>query len=94
MSTTRPWGKFWTLWHSDSFWIKVLHVLPNQRTSIQTHSFRSELHIGKTITYVPKEKEHCLHSGWWLEFAWGCPFENDIVRISDKYGRTTPSDVV
>jgi hypothetical protein len=73
------------------WWLKIIKVGAGQRTSLQYHRRRSEVHIGLThwqFEYVPTETVHRLKAGLYLELAWGLRVvENDIVRLSDDYGR-------
>ncbi len=84
MKENRPWGWYRTLLKLPFLWIKILKVEEGQRTSLQSHENRAELHIA----LVPKRKKHRLYSGTYLEIAWGKPEEEDIVRYNDDYGRS------
>lgn len=89
-SEHRPWGAFWVLYESKRFWIKLIEVKPGQCTSLQYHHARRELHIGLDRwhwRYIGKKARHSMHEGMYLELAWGRPREEDIVRITDMYGR-------
>jgi hypothetical protein len=82
----RPWGWMVKLIDVGFFWLKFIRVL--ERTSLQYHWWRSELHIGTGgIRYVPAWETHRLTRGWYVEFAWGECEEFDISRIEDDYGR-------
>ena len=69
--------------HTKRFWCKFIRV--TGQTSYQSHHNRNELHIG--IAKVAKEQKHRLNPGWYIEFAWGKPEEDDIIRYEDNYGR-------
>ncbi len=87
---TRPWGKMWLLADHPGWWIKLIRVNKYERTSLQLHKRRKELHIGLSRwfwQYVPLMGIHDLRAGLYLEFAWGNVFETDIIRLQDKYGR-------
>jgi hypothetical protein len=86
-----PWGRMWLLWRCKRGWVKIIHVDPGERTSLQHHFLRSELHLGLTVwrcRIIEKGEEHRLRAGWYLEIAWGEEMlEDDIIRITDDYGR-------
>lgn len=75
------------LFDNGRFWVKILRVLPGQRTSLQRHYFRDELHIGRKIYLYRQLDIHRTYPGYWLELAWGFPYEDDIERVKDDYGR-------
>jgi len=79
----RPWGKMWKLIKTKKFWLKFIFV--RGRTSLQSHSERTEWHIG--IYKVSKNEKHRLNKGIYLELALGNPNEEDITRYEDDYGR-------
>lgn len=84
----RPWGWFLTLYSSPTMWIKLIRVGWTQRTSVQSHRERDEIHISlRGIVRVPRDEKHCLYNGTYLEIATGAPREEDIDRFDDKYGR-------
>lgn len=105
----RPWGRMWLLLSTPRLWVKVIEVDPGHCTSYQYHIFRKELHIsldGTTMPWrdlhdyvhaywriVPRFRAHRLATGRYLEIAWGQPDEDDIVRLSDNYGRATNTGV-
>lgn len=69
-------------------WIKIIRVELGERTSLQYHARRSELHLStEGIRYVPRKVLHRLYFGIYLELAWGCVSEHDIVRVQDDYDR-------
>lgn len=78
-----PWGRMWKLAEGKKFWIKILFV--RGRTSLQSHAEREEWHLG--FYRVKKGEKHRLQRGLFLELALGNPFEDDIVRHEDDYGR-------
>jgi hypothetical protein len=83
--------------------VKIIHVRRGQRTSLQYHARRSELHIGwevipwgqaygvdldrPVLRLVRPFKEHRMQGGTYIEIAWGRPREDDIVRVEDDYSR-------
>lgn len=93
----RPWGRMWLLWHTTRLWVKIIRVDEGHRTSLQSHKDRAELHIRLNagtdndfkVRKVPKYRMHRMGPGLYLEIAWGCPNEEDIVRYADDYDRET-----
>jgi hypothetical protein len=86
----RPWGRMWMLYQHPRLWVKLIHVRRGQRTSNQYHLERREFHYclsRLSWNYVPKRRLHRMRQGLYLEIAWGRPDEDDIVRMSDDYGR-------
>jgi hypothetical protein len=93
----RPWGRMWMVWQCRWLWIKIINVYPGQRTSSQYHQRRGEWHwrlswrLWRTdLSWCRVIKPNILHrmkAGWYIEIAWGRPDENDIIRLSDDYGR-------
>ena len=79
----KPWGKMWTLIRTKKFWSKFIAV--QSRTSLQSHSQRTEWHIG--IYRIPKNEKHRLLKGFYIELAFGNPKEEDIIRYEDDFGR-------
>lgn len=80
----------WMLWQTECQWLKLIHVKPYHRTSLQYHLRRSELHVSLDRwrwVKVPRFRYHRMNPGWYLEYAWGWPKEEDIVRRADDYGR-------
>ena len=71
------------LWHSKSFWVKFLRV--KGRTSLQSHSYRTEWHFG--LYKVNPGEKHRMQHGWFVEVAVGQPHEEDIIRYEDDYKR-------
>jgi len=89
MYDSRPWGWWLLLFWSPWLWLKLIRVRPGQRTSLQFHLHRAELHLGWWyLRYVPALESHRMTAGWYLELAWGCTDEADIVRLEDDYHRT------
>jgi hypothetical protein len=93
----RPWGRMWMVCQCKRAWVKIIHVYPGQRTSDQYHAKRSEWHwrLGwphmrgsMWCKVIRVGRLHRMSQGWYVEVAWGRPHENDIVRLSDDYGRT------
>jgi len=41
-TTIRPWGFFTNLYEGNNSLVKVIHVDPKQRLSVQSHNYRSE----------------------------------------------------
>lgn len=84
---TRPWGWYITLLESPlEWWVKFLNV--EGRTSLQVHRHRAEIHISKNgVKHVKRNEEHRLEKGRYIEIAYGFPYERDIVRLEDDYGR-------
>lgn len=71
-------------------WLKLIHVHPGQRTSLQYHNHRAEFHLRLNDVRWARYKvrrQHRMTPGWYLELAWGHPHEADNVRLSDDYGR-------
>jgi len=85
MIEKRPWGWFFTALKLPSFWIKLIRVKPEHRTSLQSHSQRSEIHI--SCNFFGSGMKHRMGPGWYIELAFGRPKENDITRYEDDYGR-------
>jgi D-beta-D-heptose 7-phosphate kinase/D-beta-D-heptose 1-phosphate adenosyltransferase len=79
----KPWGWMLRLVKIKKFWLKLIFV--RERTSLQSHKERTEWHIG--IYKIPKNERHRLLKGFYIEFAFGDPKEEDIVRYEDDYGR-------
>lgn len=89
--TDRPWGRMWMLLQTKRLWVKIITVDAGQATSKQYHLSRRELHVGLDRwhwRYIPRLRIHTMFAGTYLEIAWGHPAEEDIVRLSDLYGRT------
>lgn len=64
----------------------MLHV--TGRTSLQSHRDRTEYHIStRGIARVCPGQRHRMERGIYLEFAFGLPREEDVVRFEDDYGR-------
>lgn len=94
----RPWGRMWMVAQGASWWVKIINVRPNQRTSNQYHANRAEWHWRlswrlwrKDLSWmkiVRPGRLHRMYQGVYIEIAWGKPNENDITRVSDDYGRT------
>lgn len=59
----RPWGWYETVAMTDSFHIKVLHVNPGARLSLQSHQHRSEhwIVISGIATVIRNEEEYTLN---------------------------------
>jgi len=88
--TKKPWGWFVKLLHLRCFWIKIIRVRRGQRTSLQKHSERSELHVKlfpPSIRLYKRRQLHRMTEGLYIEFAWGKPIEDDIERVEDDYER-------
>lgn len=82
----RPWGVMWKLIHTKHFWMKIIKV--NGRTSLQSHEYRHEYHISiHGIRHVGVGELHRMVKGLYIELAFGEPFEEDITRYEDDYGR-------
>jgi cytidyltransferase-like protein len=79
----KPWGKMWRLIKTKKIWLKIIAV--KSKTSLQSHTERTEWHIG--IYKIPKNEKHRLTKGIYLELALGKPKEEDIIRYEDDYGR-------
>ena len=41
-TVVRPWGHFTNLARGEGFLVKIIHVNPGQRLSVQSHNYRSE----------------------------------------------------
>jgi hypothetical protein len=82
----------WMIADAPRWWVKIIRVWPGQRTSLQSHDHRSELHIGLDHWYwrhIGRREHHRMTGGRYLELAWGDSVrEDDLTRISDDYGRT------
>ena len=75
-----------TLIHTNWFWVKILHV--KGRTSLQSHERRTEYHISiMGVRRVHPKERHRMESGVYIEFAYGDPYEEDVIRFEDDYGR-------
>lgn len=64
-TTIRPWGFFTNLFRKDKYLVKVIHVNPGQRLSVQSHNHRSE-HWFVTegiATVILDKKEFTLKTG-------------------------------
>ena len=79
----KPWGFFITLLKGKNFWFKFLRV--RGRTSLQRHKLRTEWHFG--FYRVDPGDVHRMQHGYFFEFAYGNPREEDIERLEDDYGR-------
>ncbi|PIQ35874.1 MAG: hypothetical protein COV32_00300 [Candidatus Yonathbacteria bacterium CG10_big_fil_rev_8_21_14_0_10_43_136] len=90
MKIVRPWGAMWKLFSTKHTWLKFIHV--RGRTSLQSHSQRAEWHFG--FYKVEPMQKHRLLPGAYLEFVYGNPREDDIIRYEDDYGRETSKRVV
>ena len=87
MFDRRPWGWMFLLVHTKAFWVKIIRV--TGRTSLQSHEHRVEYHITPwRIQRIAREEKHRLDRGWYIEYAYGEPREEDIIRYEDDYGRT------
>lgn len=88
MKMTRPWGEMWRILYLYFMWVKIIHVFDGEKTSLQSHRRRVEVHISrKGIAFVPVGYIHRMTGGWYLEIAFGICTENDIIRYEDLYGR-------
>lgn len=92
MIERRPWGWMIRLIATKWFWIKVIRVKKDQRTSLQYHNNRAEIHL--CPTRLPQlvwfEEDHRMECGLYLEFAFGSEVsEDDIVRLADDYHRVS-----
>ena len=84
----KPWGKYYKLFDIGFLWVKIIVVNKGQRTSLQYHFNRTEIHIGgKKVRFYPPLRRHRMTCGRYLEIAWGKPREEDIVRLKDDYDR-------
>ncbi len=90
MKIVRPWGTMWKLFHTEKAWLKF--ILVRGRTSLQSHSRRTEWHFG--FYKVEPMQKHRLLPGAYFEFVHGNPDENDIIRYEDDYGRDTAKRIV
>ncbi len=90
MKIVRPWGTMWKLFQTKHTWLKF--ILVRGRTSLQTHSERTEWHFG--FYRVDRMQKHRLLPGVYFEFVKGNPREDDIIRYEDDYGRETTKRVV
>ncbi len=82
----RPWGWMIKPLHTKRRWLKLIRV--TGRTSLQSHRERIEYHINiRGIQRIEREEVHRMGPGWYVEYAYGSPRENDIVRYEDDYGR-------
>lgn len=80
-----------TLVHTKRFWVKMIRVLPQHRTSKQYHRERWERQIKlwpSSHTLILPMQVHRMGPGVHFEIAGGFPDEDDVVRIEDDYGRT------
>ena len=77
------WGWMVKLFRTKWCWVKFLRV--RGRTSLQTHKERTEWHFG--LYKVSPGDVHRMQKGWFFEFAYGNPREEDIERLDDDYGR-------
>lgn len=80
----------WRLLSTKHTWLKF--ILVHGRTSLQSHSQRTEWHFG--FYRVDPMQKHRLLPGAYFEFVHGNPNENDIIRYEDDYGRETAHRVV
>jgi len=103
-TVTRPWGSFRIIAEGPGYWVKILKIKPGHRTSLQKHRYRDEVfvtHDGKPsslkykVSTFPKDTAHRItnkskkYVRHVLEIGIGDPFEEDIFRIADDYGRET-----
>lgn len=90
MKIVRPWGVMWKMFNTKRSWLKL--ILVHGRTSLQSHSQRTEWHFG--LYKVEPMQKHRLLPGAYFEFVHGNPQEDDIIRYEDDYGRETTKRVV
>ncbi len=90
MKIVRPWGTMWKLFSTKHTWFKF--ILVRGRTSLQSHSERTEWHFG--FYRVDPMQKHRLLPGAYFEFVKGNPREEDIIRYEDDYGRETAKRIV
>jgi mannose-1-phosphate guanylyltransferase/mannose-6-phosphate isomerase len=72
----RPWGWFETIARGEAFHVKILHVDPGGRLSLQSHEHRSEhwVVVKGIATVVRGEEEFLLHAN-----------ESTYIHIGDKH---------
>lgn len=80
----------WKILSTKRTWLKL--ILVRGRTSLQSHSQRTEWHFG--LYKVEPMQKHRLLPGAYLEFVHGNPQEEDIIRYEDDYGRGTTKRIV
>jgi len=79
----RPWGTMLKIFNTKHSWLKFIRV--RNRTSLQSHNQRTEWHFG--FYRVDKFEKHRLLPGFYFEYVYGNPIEEDIIRYEDDYGR-------
>lgn len=58
-TTVRPWGFFTNLTQGEGFLVKIIHVEPKQKLSVQSHNHRSEHWVavkGTSLVILNKEE--------------------------------------
>lgn len=91
----RPWGRFTTVLDSDRFKVKTIEILPKQRLSLQSHSYRSEhwVLVEGSATALVDGQESQMEEGSYIYIPKGSqhrltnPHESNVtVLIEVQYG--------
>lgn len=61
----RPWGFYTNIAESEGFLVKIIHVNPGQKLSLQSHNHRSEhwVVVSGTAKVILENKEYELKTG-------------------------------
>ena len=80
---TRPWGWFETLTRTETFHVKILHVDPGERLSLQTHKHRSEhwVVVSGIATVIRGAEEFKLY-----------PNESTYIHVGDRHRLCNDTD--
>lgn len=64
-TTERPWGYFINLTQGDGYLVKIIHVNPKQKLSVQSHNYRSEhwVAVKGTASVILNSDEISLQEG-------------------------------
>ena len=94
VSESRPWGYFTVIAEGGDFLIKIIHVNPGQKLSLQSHNYRSEhWTVVKGIAKVILDKnEYTLKTGESIDIAIKSkhslqnPFKEDLEIVEIQRG--------
>lgn len=91
---TRPWGFYTVIAQGEGFLVKIIHVNPGQKLSVQSHNHRSEhwVVLSGTAKVLLEDKEHILKPDQSIHIPVKAihslqnPFEEDIEIIEVQRG--------
>ena len=91
---TRPWGFYTVIAQGEGFLVKIIHVNPGQKLSLQSHNHRSEhwVVISGTAKVISEGKEHILqpdqsiHIPVKAKHSLENPYDEDIEIIEVQRG--------